>query len=117
MRLPPPQRFRCAPRRPRATGKTCTPSGLTKPRVDAPPGAGARSVTEGQGGLDSILPRSKSPLLQIQELSSMNATAANQRADRIEVVDDDARKRHLLRRYLPQEGLEVLLAEDAKALN
>ncbi|MCA0176529.1 MAG: two-component system response regulator OmpR [Proteobacteria bacterium] len=36
--------------------------------------------------------------------------------DRIVVVDDDARIRDLLRRYLTQEGFEVLLAEDAKAL-
>jgi two-component system, OmpR family, response regulator len=33
------------------------------------------------------------------------------------VVDDDARIRDLLRRYLTQEGFEVLLAEDSKALN
>ena len=46
----------------------------------------------------------------------MNATTHN-RADRIVVVDDDARIRDLLRRYLSQEGFEVLLAEDAKALN
>jgi len=39
------------------------------------------------------------------------------RPDRIVVVDDDARIRDLLRRYLSQEGFEVLLAEDAKALN
>ena len=44
-------------------------------------------------------------------------TTANARADRIVVVDDDARIRDLLRRYLTQEGFEVLLAEDAKALN
>jgi two-component system phosphate regulon response regulator OmpR len=44
--------------------------------------------------------------------------APNQaRPDRIVVVDDDARIRDLLRRYLTQEGFEVLLAEDAKALN
>ena len=41
----------------------------------------------------------------------------NPRADRIVVVDDDARIRDLLRRYLTQEGFEVLLAEDGKALN
>jgi two-component system phosphate regulon response regulator OmpR len=41
----------------------------------------------------------------------------SQRTDRIVVVDDDARIRDLLRRYLTQEGFEVLLAEDAKALN
>ena len=45
------------------------------------------------------------------------STALNTRADRIAVVDDDARIRDLLRRYLTQEGFEVLLAEDAKALN
>ena len=39
------------------------------------------------------------------------------RADRIAIVDDDARIRDLLRRYLTQEGFEVLLAEDGKALN
>jgi len=39
------------------------------------------------------------------------------RPDRIIVVDDDARIRDLLRRYLTQEGFDVLLAEDAKALN
>jgi two-component system phosphate regulon response regulator OmpR len=46
----------------------------------------------------------------------MSATATA-RTNRIVVVDDDARIRDLLRRYLTQEGLEVLLAEDAKALN
>lgn len=43
--------------------------------------------------------------------------ASSNRADRIVVVDDDARIRDLLRRYLTQEGFEVLLAEDGKALN
>jgi two-component system phosphate regulon response regulator OmpR len=33
------------------------------------------------------------------------------------VVDDDARIRDLLRRYLNQEGFDVLLAEDSRALN
>ncbi len=46
----------------------------------------------------------------------MNA-ANPARANRVVVVDDDARIRDLLRRYLTQEGFEVLLAEDAKALN
>jgi two-component system phosphate regulon response regulator OmpR len=41
----------------------------------------------------------------------------NARSDRIAVVDDDSRMRDLLRRYLTQEGFEVLLAEDGKALN
>jgi two-component system phosphate regulon response regulator OmpR len=44
-------------------------------------------------------------------------TAAASGLIRILVVDDDARIRDLLRRYLSQEGFEVLLAEDAKALN
>ncbi|MBV8124492.1 MAG: response regulator, partial [Paucibacter sp.] len=43
--------------------------------------------------------------------------SANPRPNRILVVDDDARIRDLLRRYLTQEGFEVLLAEDSKALN
>ena len=46
----------------------------------------------------------------------MNA-ATPVRTNRVVVVDDDARIRDLLRRYLTQEGFEVLLAEDAKALN
>ena len=43
--------------------------------------------------------------------------SAPPRADRVVIVDDDARIRDLLRRYLAQEGFEVLLAEDARALN
>ena len=43
--------------------------------------------------------------------------SANGRPDRIAVVDDDARIRDLLRRYLTQEGFDVVLAEDGKALN
>jgi len=38
------------------------------------------------------------------------------RPTKLVVVDDDARIRDLLKRYLTQEGFEVLLAEDAKAL-
>ena len=38
------------------------------------------------------------------------------RADKILVVDDDARIRDLLRRYLAQEGFDVLQAEDGKSL-
>ncbi len=44
-------------------------------------------------------------------------TANPQKPDRIVVVDDDARIRDLLRRYLTQEGFDVLLAEDSRALN
>jgi len=38
------------------------------------------------------------------------------RTDRILVTDDDTRIRDLLRRYLTQEGFDVILAEDGKAL-
>ncbi len=41
----------------------------------------------------------------------------NPRPNKILVVDDDVRIRDLLRRYLMQEGFEVMLAEDGKALN
>ena len=44
----------------------------------------------------------------------MNAPT-NARPDRIVVVDDDARIRDLLRRYLTQEGFDVLLAEVPEA--
>jgi two-component system, OmpR family, phosphate regulon response regulator OmpR len=47
----------------------------------------------------------------------MSSVMNPSRFDRIAVVDDDARIRDLLRRYLTQEGFEVLLAEDSKALN
>lgn len=43
-------------------------------------------------------------------------TAVTARPDKILVVDDDARIRDLLRRYLTQQGFEVLLAEDGKAM-
>jgi two-component system phosphate regulon response regulator OmpR len=39
------------------------------------------------------------------------------RATRLLVVDDDARIRDLLRRYLGQEGFEVLVAEDGRGLD
>jgi len=42
--------------------------------------------------------------------------ANSERVDKILVVDDDARIRDLLRRYLTQEGFDVLQAEDGKAL-
>ncbi len=38
------------------------------------------------------------------------------RKDKIMIVDDDARIRDLLRRYLTQEGFDVVQAEDGKAL-
>jgi two-component system phosphate regulon response regulator OmpR len=41
---------------------------------------------------------------------------ANGRLDKIVIVDDDARIRDLLRRFLTQEGYDVLLAEDSRAL-
>lgn len=45
----------------------------------------------------------------------MNQTTT--RTDKVVIVDDDARIRDLLRRYLTQEGFEVIVAEDGKALN
>ena len=45
----------------------------------------------------------------------MNQTTI--RNDRILVVDDDQRIRDLLRRYLTQEGFDVVQAEDGKSLN
>ena len=46
----------------------------------------------------------------------MSAQTAH-RTNKIVVVDDDARIRDLLRRYLSQEGFEVTVAEDGRALN
>ncbi|MCK9516729.1 MAG: two-component system response regulator OmpR [Ottowia sp.] len=42
---------------------------------------------------------------------------ATDHVDKIAIVDDDTRIRDLLRRYLTQEGFEVLVAEDAAALS
>lgn len=44
-------------------------------------------------------------------------TQAASRNDKILIVDDDSRIRDLLRRYLMQEGFDVVLAEDGKALS
>ena len=71
-------------------------------------------VTAGQRAPES--PAKPRRIAIVTNGEAMN-TAANARPDRIVVVDDDARIRDLLRRYLTQEGFEVLLAEDAKALN
>ena len=43
-------------------------------------------------------------------------TATPNRLDKIVIVDDDARIRDLLRRFLSPEGFDVLLAEDHRAL-
>ena len=43
--------------------------------------------------------------------------STSHRLDKIVIVDDDARIRDLLRRYLSQEGFDVLLAEDGRALD
>ena len=43
--------------------------------------------------------------------------STSSRLDKIVIVDDDARIRDLLRRYLSQEGFDVLLAEDGRALD
>jgi two-component system, OmpR family, phosphate regulon response regulator OmpR len=44
-------------------------------------------------------------------------STAEKSPDKILVVDDDARIRDLLRRYLTQEGFDVIVAEDGKALS
>lgn len=44
-------------------------------------------------------------------------TAPTSRLDKIVIVDDDARIRDLLRRFLSQEGFDVLLAEDGRSLD
>lgn len=46
----------------------------------------------------------------------MAMTNTAPRPNKILVVDDDTRIRDLLRRYLSQEGFDILLAEDGKAL-
>lgn len=52
-------------------------------------------------------------MLQILSLRMQSTTA---RPGKVLVVDDDTRIRDLLRRYLAQEGFDVLLAEDGKSL-
>ena len=47
----------------------------------------------------------------------MNSAKPESKPFRLIVVDDDGRIRDLLRRYLTQEGFEVLVAEDARALD
>jgi two-component system phosphate regulon response regulator OmpR len=44
-------------------------------------------------------------------------TTPTSRLDKLVIVDDDARIRDLLRRFLSQEGFDVLLAEDGRALD
>ncbi|MCW5232272.1 osmolarity response regulator transcription factor OmpR [Verminephrobacter eiseniae] len=44
-------------------------------------------------------------------------TQRSARTDKVVIVDDDARIRNLLSRYLTQEGFEVIVAEDGHALN
>ena len=43
--------------------------------------------------------------------------SSSARLDKIVIVDDDTRIRDLLRRFLSQEGFDVLLAEDGRALD
>jgi len=56
-------------------------------------------------------------ILSISTSGGLMNAPVKPRPDRVVVVDDDARIRDLLRRYLTQEGLDVLLAEDSKSLN
>jgi two-component system phosphate regulon response regulator OmpR len=50
-------------------------------------------------------------------MGNMSQQQAAIKKDRVLVVDDDERIRDLLRRYLTQEGFDVIVAEDGKALN
>ena len=65
--------------------------------------------------VDKHLPLPKSALLHLSEVAPMPQN--HPRPNKVLVVDDDVRIRDLLRRYLMQEGFEVMLAEDGKALN
>src|SRR6218665_2203650 len=51
----------------------------------------------------------------LQDVVTMTQRSA--RTDKVMIVDDDARIRNLLSRYLTQEGFEVIVAEDGHALN
>ena len=42
--------------------------------------------------------------------------STSSRLDKIVIVDDDTRIRDLLRRFLSQEGFDVLLSEDGRAV-
>ena len=46
-----------------------------------------------------------------------NMNAPSSRLNKILIVDDDTRIRDLLRRFLSQEGFDVLLAEDGRAMD
>ena len=59
---------------------------------------------------------SKAAQNQNPSLSDRPMQNTAQRPSKILVVDDDARIRDLLRRYLAQEGFDVLLAEDGRSL-
>jgi two-component system phosphate regulon response regulator OmpR len=50
-------------------------------------------------------------------MTSTTMQTPNKRPGRILVVDDDTRIRELLKRFLEQEGFEVLTAEDGRTLN
>lgn len=54
---------------------------------------------------------------QPRPLTSLTALNHTAKTPRLAIVDDDGRIRDLLRRYLQQEGFEVVLAEDARALD
>jgi two-component system phosphate regulon response regulator OmpR len=74
-----------------------------------------RFVTDGQQGARTATNLSK--ISSVTNWEHLMTQASHARADRVVIVDDDARIRDLLRRYLSQEGFDILLAEDGKALN
>lgn len=51
------------------------------------------------------------------KMSPAEVQKKNERQPKVLVVDDDARLRDLLRRYLSENGYTVTVAEDAKAMN
>ena len=52
-----------------------------------------------------------------EKMSPAEVQKKNERQPKVLVVDDDARLRDLLRRYLSENGYAVTVAEDAKAMN
>src|SRR6516225_1743677 len=55
--------------------------------------------------------------MNMTNISSDTAAAASAPQAKILVVDDDLRLRDLLRRYLSEQGFNVVTAENAQAMN
>ena len=50
-------------------------------------------------------------------MSTTDSQKKAERQNKVLIVDDDARLRDLLNRYLTENGFSVTVAEDAKAMN